>query len=74
MAFRKLKGRIIEICGSQKEFAKKANLSERIISLKLNGQCAITGEDVYSWCKILRIQPQDIGIYFFPKMFNENDI
>lgn len=67
MEYRKLKGRIVEICGSQAEFSKKANLSENIISKKLNGQCGISQDDVYNWCNILEIDQHDIGTYFFPQ-------
>jgi len=67
MEFRKLKGRIVEICGSQLEFSKRVGLSENIISQKLNGQCGITQDNVYDWCNVLEIDQNDIGAYFFPK-------
>ena len=74
MKYRKLKGRIVEICGSQREFCKIAGITESLLSRKLNGMCAITQDDVYSWANILKIPAQDIGIYFFPQMFNETDV
>ena len=74
MKYRKLKGRIVEVCGSQREFCKIANIkTESLLSRKLNGLCAITQDDVFEWATILKIPAQDIGLYFFPQMFNENE-
>ena len=74
MTYRKLKGRIVEICGNQRNFAKTLGIGENLLSRKLNGLCSITQEDVYKWSKILKIEPQDIGLYFFPQAFNENEV
>ena len=74
MTYRKLKGRIVEIYSNQKTFAKTLSIGENLLSRKLNGLCAITQEDVYKWSKLLKIEPQDIGLYFFPQMFNENEV
>lgn len=38
----KLKGRIVEICGTRKEFAKRMGMTERTLSLKLNNKIAFT--------------------------------
>lgn len=72
MEYRKLKGRIVEICGSQSEFSRRANLSENIISNKLNGKCGISQDDVYNWCNILEIDQNDIGSYFFPQILQSH--
>lgn len=74
MKYRKLKGRIIEVCGSQREFCKVAGIkTESLLSRKLNGLCAITQDDVFTWANILKLSAQDIGVYFFPQMFSENE-
>ena len=36
--YKKLLGRIVEVCGTQASFADRMGLSERSVSLKLNGQ------------------------------------
>ena len=38
--YSKLLGRIVECCGTQANFAEKIGLSERTVSLKLNGKRA----------------------------------
>lgn len=40
--YSKLNGRIVEICGTQANYAKAINLSERSVSLKLNNLRAFT--------------------------------
>lgn len=63
--YNKLRGRIVEICGSQSEFAKRVGQSEQIISAKLAGNSSFTQDNIISWCKVLDIDPNDIGNYFF---------
>lgn len=71
MKYPKLKGKIIEMFGSQQKFAKAVNQSEHMISKKLTGQCGISQDDVYEWSNALQLNPSEIAIYFFPQMFNE---
>lgn len=71
MAFNyaKLNGRIVEICGTQSEFAKLMGLSERTISLKLNNKIMFKQNEIEKALKILNISTTDIHIYFFtPKV------
>lgn len=63
--FGKLKGRIVEVFGSQVAFAKALGISEITVSNKLNGRSELTSSDIRKWCKLLKINPSDIGIYFF---------
>lgn len=63
--YNKLRGRIVEVFGSQAEFAKAIGLSEQIISAKLSGNSSFTQENIISWCKALDIDQNDIGLYFF---------
>ena len=67
MSFRynKLRGRIVEIFGSQAKFAEKIGLSEQIITAKLAGRSSFTQENIVSWCQALDIDQNDIGSYFF---------
>lgn len=63
--YSKLCGKIVEICGSQKQFAKVMNLSERTLSLKLNNKRFWKQTEIIKASEILKISLQDIPIYFF---------
>lgn len=61
----KLKGRIVEKCGSQKNFAKKMGLSERTITLKLNNHIHFSQDEISKAAKILELPNNEIQYYFF---------
>lgn len=67
MAFNydKLKGRIVEIFGTQYKFAEAMGWSERTLSLKLNGTRSWKQTDICKAVKILRLCVEDIPSYFF---------
>lgn len=63
--YRKLIGRIIEVCGTRTEFAKQMGLSERTISLKLNGKIDWKQSEILKAVEILGIDDSEIQGYFF---------
>ena len=63
--YRKLRGRIIEIYGSQKKFSETIDLSEQSITAKLNGRSDFSQVDILKWSDALLIDKNDIGTYFF---------
>ena len=63
--YSKLIGRIIEKCGSQKAFAKKMNMSETSLSLKLNCKNYFTQSMILKAMDILEIEPGKAKEYFF---------
>lgn len=63
--YRKLKGRIIEVYGTRKAFAKALDLSENSLSLKLTGKTNISQEDIELWSKLLGIDPDEYGSFYF---------
>jgi len=67
MAFNydKLKGRIIEIFGSQREFSSAMGWSERTLSLKINGEIPWKQTDICKAIRLLKLQETDIPTYFF---------
>lgn len=67
MAFNyaKLLGRIRECGLTQRELAKKIGISEGTLSAKLNNQFAFTVTEMNSIRRVLDIQKQEIGVYFF---------
>ncbi len=69
MSFRynKLRGRIVEMFGSQAEFARKIGQSEQIITAKLAGKSSFTQDNIIAWSEALDIDQNDIGSYFFAR-------
>lgn len=63
--YRKLLGKIVEKYGTQMEFAKAMELSERSLSLKLNGKVPFKQTEIVKACQLLNIVATDIADYFF---------
>ena len=63
--YSKLLGRIVERVGTQRNFADAINLSERSVSLKLNGKVGWTQCEIARACEVLAIKDEDIPSYFF---------
>lgn len=61
----KLKGRIVEKCGTRGAFAKAMNLSERTVSLKLSGKIAWKQPEIVKALEVLELGANDIQSYFF---------
>jgi hypothetical protein len=60
-----LLGKITEVFGTQTNFAKAIGLSERSVSLKLNGKVPWTQPEITKACKLLGIPDKKINLYFF---------
>lgn len=63
--YSKLLGRITEKVGTQGAFAEKMGLSERSVSLKLNGKVGWKQAEIAKACEVLSIQDSEIHSYFF---------
>ena len=63
--YNKLRGKIVEIYGSQIEFAKAMKWSEKTLSLKLNGKVPWKQTDIMNAGQLLRLSESDIQDYFF---------
>ena len=63
--YNKLRGKIVEIYGSQIEFAKAMKWSEKTLSLKLNGKVPWKQTDIMTAVQILRLSESDIQDYSF---------
>ena len=76
MAFKynKLRGRIVEICGTQTEFAKKIGLTDQSLTAKLAGRIKFSQEDILKWCEVLNIDLDEIGVYFFTTELQETEV
>jgi len=63
--YSKLKGRIVEKCGSQKAFAEKLGIEKSTLSCKLTGRTHFTQAQIFKATEILGIDPENISAYFF---------
>lgn len=63
--YNKLRGKIVEVYGSQQKFAEALGLSENSLSKKLNGKTQFRQADIQQWCSLLHIRIEDAGTYFF---------
>lgn len=65
--YSRLRGKIVEICKTNREFAKQIGLSERTVSLKLNNLAPFTQQDIEKSVKVLNLTADDVQDYFFTK-------
>ena len=63
--YAKLLGRIVEKVGTQSNFADQVGLSERSVSLKLNGKVGWKQSEIAKACEVLAIEDNEIPTYFF---------
>lgn len=63
--YNKIRGKIVEVFGSQREFAKAIGLSEQSVTAKLNGRTDLSQDDILKWADALNLKASDIGNYFF---------
>lgn len=65
--YNKLRGKIIEIFGTQGRFAKAMGVSERTLSLKLNNKTFFSQDEITTISELLKIESNEIQVYFFEK-------
>ena len=63
--YSKFRGKIVEKFGTQTEFSKAMNLSERTMSLKLNGGRVWKQDEICRAVGLLELSNEDIQDYFF---------
>jgi transcriptional regulator with XRE-family HTH domain len=69
--YSKLRGRIVEKCGTLENFAKAAEISSHTISRYLNNKIPWKQTNINTAIQILDIPPEEIPTYFFkPKVQN----
>ena len=67
--FSKLRGRIIEKCGTLGKFAYLMGICQGSLSKKLRGTTAFDSEEICNALIILDIEKEKVGEYFFnPKV------
>ena len=63
--YSKLLGRIVEVCGSQTEFARRVGLSQHSVSCKLNNKVSFKQDEIEDSIRVLGIERESIPVYFF---------
>ncbi len=63
--YSRLRGRIIEKCGSYSELSRKTGLSLHTLSYKMNQKIPFKQTDIELLCDVLDIPPKKIAEYFF---------
>lgn len=65
--YSKLKGRIVEKCNSQKDFADLLGVSPGTLTSKLRGYTGFSQKEIFRTADILDIALDRIGQYFFTR-------
>ena len=65
--YSKLKGRILEVFGSQSRFSAAMDWSERTLSLKMTGARNWKQSDICKAVMLLKLSEDQIPAYFFTK-------
>lgn len=63
--YKKLLGRIVEVYGTQYEFARALNISEHTLSMKLNNKVNFKQTEITKACELLNISSAEMSDYFF---------
>lgn len=63
--YQKLKGKIIEVCGTQEEFAKKIGIGRVSLSKRMTGQIDFSQQEIFKACSVLGIELNNLSEYFF---------
>ena len=63
--YSKLRGRIREICNTEEAWAVKMGFSDYTKSMRLNNKSNFKSNEITRCCEILKINKEDIGLYFF---------
>lgn len=64
-SYNRLRGKIIEVYGTQGAFAEVIGISETALSKKMTGKTGFDQKDIVKWCNALNIPIEDAGQYFF---------
>lgn len=65
MTYAKLRGRIVEKYRTIGSFAVALDTQIQQVSRKLNGDVGFSRKDIITWCDLLEIKLEEIGVYFF---------
>ena len=69
--YRKLHGKIVEVCGTKQEFAERLGITRTALSNKLKCRSYFTQDEIIKACDILGISDGEAFDYFFIRRVNE---
>lgn len=67
--FSKLRGRIVEMYGTNASFAEAMGQSKAWLSVRINNVVHWAADDIMKACELLHIPAEEIPIYFFTPEF-----
>jgi hypothetical protein len=67
MSYAKLRGKIREVFGANRAFAKAMGMNHSSLSFKLNNKAPWKREEIELACKSLGIPIEEVHLYFFAK-------
>ena len=70
--YRKLRGRIKEVVGTEGDYAKKINRSHNYLTNVFCGKTYFSQKDISNGADVLLIPEGEIGSYFFAREVHEN--
>lgn len=70
--YSKLYGKIVEVCGTQRQLAQEIGLSEHSLSRKLNQEIDFKQSEIDKLMATLGIEGSEIGEYFFTQQVQRN--
>lgn len=71
--YSKLRGRIREKLGSEKEYGKRMGFSSYTLSKRLNNDLPFKAPEIYESCIILEIPFEELKVYFFTPFVRNNE-
>ncbi len=63
--YRRLRGKIKEVFGTQDNFAKALGIGRVSLSQRLNNLLDFSQEEIHKSCDILGIKQEELPLYFF---------
>ncbi len=63
--YKKLRGRIVEVYGSQRAFANKLGKSQQTITAKLADRSQFSKKDIGEWSEALNIPESEVYDFYF---------
>lgn len=69
--YSKLKGKIIEVFGSQRAFASALGKGEEYVSRFLNGRFFLEQPELETWMELLDVPFEEVRVYFFTHQVDE---
>jgi transcriptional regulator with XRE-family HTH domain len=71
--YRKLRGKIKEVCGNQEDFAKAIGVGRVSLSQSLNNSRDFSQAEINKACHVLGIPLNDIHDYFFTEIVQKSE-